>query len=173
MLSNQSPTLGTDTGKASPLTGITILHTRRKTPLIFNALLSGLKGTGTWKNCAAKCVFLSKAHCIWLCLERNLNKSVCVCFCVCIYLTNKKENSLDFLIRKPHNLNFFFFLFSARWIIFTEPCQLLPSYHRTASGKSLTNPQGVSGDGGITKPDNIAVSLAGSGWRGTYWVRQG
>ncbi len=62
VLSNQSLTVGADTGKASPLTGITMLQTRRKTPLIFNALLSGLKGKGTWRNCAAKCVFLCKAH---------------------------------------------------------------------------------------------------------------
>lgn len=85
-----SPTVGTDTGKASPLTGITMLQTRRKTPLIFNALLSGLKGTGTWRNCAAKCVFLRKAHCIWLWAERKSEQGcVCVCLCVCVLLADK------------------------------------------------------------------------------------
>lgn len=59
---NQSPTVGTNTGMERPPTGITMLQNRRKMAVIFNALLSGLKGTGTWRNCAAKCVFLCKAH---------------------------------------------------------------------------------------------------------------
>lgn len=118
---NQSPTVSKDTGKASPLTGITMLQTRRKTPLIFNALLSGLKGTGTWRNCAAKCVFLCKARWIWA--ERKSEQGfVCLCVYTCASSWPKKNiKNLD-LPDTQTSLP----VFSADSInISTEPCRHL------------------------------------------------
>lgn len=127
VLSKQSPTVSKDSGKASPLTGITMLQTRHKTPLIFNALLSGLKGTGTWRNCAAKCVFLCKAHWTWLHRKKirtRLGVYLCICVCACL-ADRSKKTILICLIRKPHHLKCFL---ACGINISTEPCQLLQTH---------------------------------------------
>lgn len=75
---------------------------------------------------------------------------VCLCLCVSTWQV-KKKTTLMCVICKPHYLDFLTsaLIFSLSHVSFCRHTAML-SHHRTAGGKSLTNPRGVSGDGGIT-----------------------